>query len=423
MITLFSSSRFVAMLVGFCLLSCVRSTKDSTVFTPGAKLPSLEHTTMTCQFGELRTPRPLCLPNEQKSCIRQRLPDQITGIDTGKDPLLNPKSPPLPVVRSKQAGLSCRPPKDITSDLWAELTGHFLGVNQIKIAYKIIRKPLSPSNLPMVVILTGYNESYLNYMETAEDFLQKGYEVAMMDHRGMGLSDRLTSNPNMGHIDDFSYYVQDATFFVQNIVKKAPENTFLLAHSTGGLIGAHMMAQYPKLFARAVMISPLMELRTGSIPAFVSCGLVNLCQALGRDQEYVAGCSVEKERQGTFQSNQLTHNEVRFRIKKDIRKDNPQSELGPPSNRWLKLIFDELKPEKISKIAQSIRTPILLLQAENDTVVGAKGQELFCKNANQCDLKTIKNSFHSIHLENNDIRSEFLRLSFDFFQKNVHGSL
>lgn len=400
------------------LLGCVRSIRESTVLSPGTKMPGLEHVTMTCQFGELKSARPLCSTGDQRSCIRRFLPDRVTGVDTGKEPLLNPKSPVLPVVRDKEKGPHCRTPKEPTADLWVEATGTFKGADQKNIAYRIIRKALPNENLPMVVILTGYNESYLNYMETAADFLNGGFEVAMMDHRGMGLSERLTSNPNMGHIDDFSNYVQDATFFVKNIVNKRPDKTLLLAHSTGGLVGAHMMAQNPDLFARAVMISPLMELKTGSVPAMLTCAIVNLCSVFGKGLEYPPGCSLEKDRAIDFATNVLTHDETRFRIKKGIRHENPQSELGPPSNLWLQRIFTEIKPTKITKLARSIKNPILILQAEDDRVVGAEGQKLFCSHAQGCSLVPVKDAFHGIHIEKNEIRSEFLKLSFDFFKKN-----
>ncbi len=60
-----------------------------------------------------------------------------------------------------------------------------------------------------VVVVNGRTESYLKYQELAYELTQQGYQVLMFDHRGQGLSTRLTDNPHKGHIEDFQQYVDD----------------------------------------------------------------------------------------------------------------------------------------------------------------------------------------------------------------------
>jgi len=47
-----------------------------------------------------------------------------------------------------------------------------------------------------VVISNGRVESYLKYQELIFDLYQQGYSVFALDHRGQGLSDRITDNPH-----------------------------------------------------------------------------------------------------------------------------------------------------------------------------------------------------------------------------------
>src|SRR5437868_1750116 len=76
------------------------------------------------------------------------------------------------------------------------VTGTFTGVDNVSIAYKIVRHPQSVAS---VVILSGYTESYLLYDELIQDFYRQNYSVYIMDNRGMGLSGRLLSNPQIVH--------------------------------------------------------------------------------------------------------------------------------------------------------------------------------------------------------------------------------
>ena len=199
------------------LAGCVRVNSGSDLKAPPLD-PSQRDSIQIegCTFGRPLPPRVQCQSTgaDKNSCTRRFLPDTISEAELGRGPVLEPVSPFLPALKTPAGPLCPRPKTDLTPDLWVETSGRFVGVNNIPIAYKVIRKVQNSGSNPLVFILPGYNENILLYTETITDFLSHGFEVAIMDHRGMGLSGRFPMMQNKGYIDDFTHYVSDAQFFL-----------------------------------------------------------------------------------------------------------------------------------------------------------------------------------------------------------------
>ena len=88
-----------------------------------------------------------------------------------------------------------------------------------------------------VFICPGYSEYIEKYGKTAKLFSKYGYSSVSLDWRGHGLSDRLTPNPLLGHIETFSDYLKDFDAIIewaQNF--DLPKPWFVLGHSMGGAI-------------------------------------------------------------------------------------------------------------------------------------------------------------------------------------------
>ena len=72
-----------------------------------------------------------------------------------------------------------------------------------------------------VVILHGYTESAEKFRELAWYFVQSGYSVFAMDHRGHGRSVREVEDTSVTHVDRFSDYLRDLGEFMENVVGPA----------------------------------------------------------------------------------------------------------------------------------------------------------------------------------------------------------
>ena len=116
-----------------------------------------------------------------------------------------------------------------------------------------------PTATRAVVVLHGYTESGEKFREMTWYFLQSGFSVYAIDHRGHGRSARAVDETWLTHIDHFSDYVRDLEAFMDRVVLPRAQNLplCLYAHSMGGAVGSMMLQRHPKMFARAVLTAPM----------------------------------------------------------------------------------------------------------------------------------------------------------------------
>ena len=120
----------------------------------------------------------------------------------------------------------------------------------------------------VIVISHGFTESVQKFTESIYYMLRSGYEVWGFDHRGHGRSVRLNDNPYVVHVERFRDYVEDLHHLVETLVKPAAHELplYLYCHSMGGCVGAKVIEQYPELFDKAVLSSPMLGLSFGNVP-------------------------------------------------------------------------------------------------------------------------------------------------------------
>lgn len=113
-----------------------------------------------------------------------------------------------------------------------------------------------PSATRAVIVLHGYTESGEKFREMTWYFLQSGFNVYAIDHRGHGKSARSVEETWLTHVDHFSDYVNDLEAFMDHVVLPRTKNLplCLYAHSMGGAVGGMTLQRHPKRFARAVPV-------------------------------------------------------------------------------------------------------------------------------------------------------------------------
>ena len=161
--------------------------------------------------------------------------------------------------------------------------GYFKGEKGISIYYKYFLQNDIEIEKGAILISNGRRESVIKYKELIYDLYKTGYSVCMLDHRGQGFSERInTADKQMGHIDDFEYYVSDLKKYYDTFVKiNGHKKIFLLAHSMGATIGTRYIEKYPRDFDSAAFSSPMFGLR------FPACMLVGLFT--GAESKYLIG--------------------------------------------------------------------------------------------------------------------------------------
>ncbi|WP_445774334.1 alpha/beta fold hydrolase [Shewanella sp.] len=300
-------------------------------------------------------------------------------------------------------------------DFWlAVIQSHFCTPDGVNIAFAYIEHPDSQK---AIVISNGRVESYIKYKELMFDLYQQGFSVYALDHRGQGLSDRLTHNPHQGYVEKFSDYTNDLNQFITEIV--APnkhKELFMLAHSMGSTIATDYIHHHPNTFTAAVFSAPMLGIKLPFSPSLVrwlankfdnshiSNGKVN--------SRYVLGGSGYQA--VTFKRNQLTHSKPRYLQYRNLFDATPKAQLGSPTNRWL---LEAMKAADQSiEYAKNSKTPILILQAEKDSIVCNKAQNLAL--SSQCHKVVIEGAYHEVFIETDQMRNIALSYTLEFMAQH-----
>ncbi len=281
--------------------------------------------------------------------------------------------------------------------------GEFSGVGGLKIRTAVFdRKDTSGA----LVILPGKSETYLKYAEFLYDLQELPLSLFAMDHRGMGFSERLLPDRLKMHVQSFAHYIEDVRTFVENIVKAdRHEQLYLFGHSTGALIAALYLEHYPETFKAGVLCSPLFDLNVGPVPGFVLRVLAGLLDRPGQHEQYSLG--QRKFKRPDFPRNKISHSYARWSLwEEDIIPNTEAIQFGGVTNHWLRESLTA--GHRVVQGAGKISVPLLLLQAEQDSIVRLGAQDRFCRRAPMCTKVLIRGAKHEILIEQEQLRSEAL---------------
>ncbi|WP_394171982.1 alpha/beta fold hydrolase [Thalassotalea litorea] len=284
---------------------------------------------------------------------------------------------------------------------------------------------------PCIVVSPGRGEGYLKYQELVFDLVNNGFNVAIVDHRGQGLSDREQDQRHRGYVQSFDHYVEDLHHVMQSdIAVRCQGPLFLLGHSMGGTIASLYVQKYPKQFQALALSAPMFGIGTGSLPHWLATSLVSLGSGvnnlLSNKAWYFFGHGPYKEK--PFVDNDLMHSEVRYNIFRKTWEQNPNVQLGGVTFSWLNAAIAGM--DKAFEQIPQHQTATLLLQAEEDTVVENQAQDLFCEQLQsasniacvQQKPLVIEGARHEILFESDPMRQGALTLILDFFNAQLENN-
>ncbi|WP_068544397.1 alpha/beta fold hydrolase [Thalassotalea crassostreae] len=309
--------------------------------------------------------------------------------------------------------------------LWQ--TGVFSSFNtpeQIKIHYALISKAELND---WIVIAPGRSESYLKYKEVVFDLIGNGYNVAIIDHRGQGLSQRELDEPHKGYVKDFNDYTTDFNHFITEIVQpQCTGQLFLLAHSMGANISARFLAQTNLDIAAAILMAPMIAIDAGIFPNWLGRLVVSVGyffdRLFNKQSAYFFGRGQYKDK--VFKGSDLMQSEVRFNYFRDLYKNDKRIQLGGVTFAWLNAAIQS--EDFIMQNLTTLKTPVTVMQAGDDNVVCNKIQDKFCQqlntlHPNSCPNGTttiIKGAKHELLFEKDEYRNQALTKTLDWFNQH-----
>lgn len=291
--------------------------------------------------------------------------------------------------------------------------GYFSGKDNLQIAYAYV---LHPEALGTIAISSGRIETLLKYKELVFNLYHAGYSVFIHDHRGQGLSARMTKNPHQGYVETFDDYVTDFKMFYDKVIAvKSQHKPIVLAHSMGSAIASLYMLKHPEDFSKAVLSAPMFGIMP-AMPMFLACTITKVLLVMnaitGALPWFFPGQG--NYQPDSFKGNALTSCESRYQIFRNEYLTNPQCQLGGVTNKWLHEAY--LAMNSVQKHAQAISVPVLLLQAGADQVVDNRQQNRVAEKLEDCQLVQLKNAKHELFMEVDEIRDNCLRELLQFLR-------
>lgn len=275
---------------------------------------------------------------------------------------------------------------------------------------------------PWLLLCNGRIESSRKYLEIIDEAVQNGYNVLSVDHQGQGYSSRLLADAQKGYVGDFDDYVDDLAAVIADCQQRFPgafrESSVALAHSMGCAILLRYLQRFTHSFCAAALSAPMLGIYSGPLPFNISAPLcLQLCRFLG-EQRYFIGQQPYSNK--VFAGNELTHSAVRYRLFRELYQQQPQLQLGGVTVRWLQQAIHAI--EQLHHQPET-NTPLLLLQAEQDTVVSNVMQNLYINQVQQQQGQIAcyhaKGARHEILCERDDIRQPAMQAIYDFMNRSL----
>jgi lysophospholipase len=291
----------------------------------------------------------------------------------------------------------------------------FPGSGGVTLRYACFPAGDSPDGL---VILPGKSESYIKYAELVYDLEGLGLAQYVLDHRGMGFSERLLPERRKVHVESFDCYVEDLRLFLEAVVRpRGHRRLYLLGHSMGGVVAASYLEQHPEDFAGAVLTSPAFAVKAGPLPPGLVRVLAFLMDRPGRRTAY--GPGQEKLERRPFESNIITHSRPRWQLwERELLPGNPAIQFGGVTRHWLREFAGG--GAAALRRARSVRVPVLLLQAGEDRLAVTRFQDRFCRRAPACRRVVLPGSRHEMLIEKDSIRRVVLAEIRSFLRDASH---
>ncbi|MFO7736354.1 MAG: alpha/beta fold hydrolase [bacterium] len=253
-----------------------------------------------------------------------------------------------------------------------------------------------------VVFLTGRWEYFPKYEELYDKLNLYGYHVFTYDHRGQGFSGRVLDDPQKGHVENFSDYVEDMETFMDTIVlPEKIEDIFALSHSMGGAVSFLYMEKHPEVFKASVFSSPMFKIGSFILPESLIETVVKVSSINRKDTDYAPTCGPYNPNR-PFRNNFITHDYMLYKKMLLFYKEHPEAVLGDPTVGWIREAVKACR--YIREKAENFSVPFLLFQGGKDKVVDASGQNTVCEKAKNAEKMVFPDAWHEILYEIDTIR-------------------
>jgi lysophospholipase len=258
-----------------------------------------------------------------------------------------------------------------------------------------------------LLVVSGRAEYIEKYIELAEDLQQTGLALCIYDHCGQGGSGRLLEDENKGHIDRFQTYVEDLNQVITWLrTRHGIKTCHLLSHSMGGTVSALQAASWPETVGKVVLGSPMFGINSGvMLPTALLRLFVAATVRLGAGTRSIYRSGTVRAEQRVA-DNIWTSDKNRFEFNSELAASLKHAVLKEPTYRWVDEAYRAT--DQVKRQTAKIRSPVLLLAASDDRIVGLQEMRDFVRACPDCTYREYRDARHELYMECNQIRERLI---------------
>ena len=259
-----------------------------------------------------------------------------------------------------------------------------------------------------ILLQSGRTEFIEKYYEVVNEFIERNYCVAMFDWRGQGLSDRLTSDPFIGHVNSFSDYEREFEEILDKVYEDhCPRPWVGMGHSMGGCLVASLASKKKQIFDAMILCAPMLSLRMPKLLEYLVLGLGELSKLGFRDKALPRPEWDKKKgwHEIPFEANNVTSDKSRYKRSGDLIRRNEKLAVGGLSIGWGHESIKKTRQLTNSNWTDLILIPSLLLNATKDKLVDMDKNRHICSKIPDITIVDV-NGEHELLMEKDYIRKK-----------------
>lgn len=280
------------------------------------------------------------------------------------------------------------------------------------IRYGVVHAP--PEKCRGTVVFTGgYGRNIEYYYEAINNWRDRGYTVYAMDWAGMGGSDReFPSHPQRPPSLPFEQHARMLHEFTQNIVQPPREKpAFLCTHSLGGNIVLRYLHMYEKRpdfpYSGAILGAPMVDINTFVMPRGIFKRVIRAANDAGlRDIPLPEFSKMYTDFVNATFYRRPGDDPERETKHEQYKRDTSAMHIGYPTPGWFAAAIKSADIVRDPQFLENLRTPMLILSAERDSLVSVKQQERAALYIQHAALVKLRGARHGLWYDNDRVQEQ-----------------
>lgn len=265
-----------------------------------------------------------------------------------------------------------------------------------------------------IILYPGRTEFIEKYLETIENFIERGFTVIAMDPRGQGLSERLLPDALRSYVDDFQDYADDLAGIVSAFKPHLPKPHLIVGHSMGGCVALQAVISGVIRPSAVICSAPMLGLFDMSTPFMT--WLIRIFSFFGMSKNTLPFQRGQAGIPVPFGSNKLTSDTARYAKWARYFNETEALRLGPPTYGWIVQALRSMN--FVNKNADKLKVPTLIIAAGADPIVEPSSNREFAAAAG-ASFTVIPGALHELFLERDELRTQCFAAIDHFLQDNA----